>query len=51
MQKVFKRQLAEMVHYRYRVSGPWQEPEVVRTAGPADRELNEETVSDAAAEG
>jgi uncharacterized protein YhdP len=51
MQKVFKKQLAEMVHYRYHVTGPWDEPEVVRTAGSPDPDLNDEVVSDAAAEG
>ena len=30
MQKLFKKQLAKIVHYRYQVDGPWEDPHVVK---------------------
>ena len=40
VQKLFKKQLAKVVHYRYQVNGPWDDPNIVQM-------LRQPTASDA----
>ncbi len=38
VQKIFKKQLAGIVQYRYTVKGPWDQPDIERTGAPPTEE-------------
>lgn len=44
MQKLFKKQLAKIVHYRYQVNGPWEDPHVVKLRQEPLPDAGDETI-------
>ena len=44
MQKLFKKQLAKMVYYKYQVSGSWDNPHVVKLRQDPVSEAGDENI-------
>jgi len=41
MQKLFKKQMAKLIHYEYRVTGDWEDPRVEAVKQPAPEAVNQ----------